>query len=260
MSRTAVVPLKAAGDGSPGELRTFSRGGRCWPGGRLKNARSEASQKNGAIAVEAELARPGWRHPMNNPERRPQVLVSAASEHGSTTDIARIIGQTLADSGVAVDIVPPAAVDSIEGYDAVILGSAVYAGHWLAAARNFAIRFRDPLASLPVWLFSSGPVGDPSRKLVQSMGQDPADVLRIRRAIQVRGHRTFAGKLNPQALGVAQRASLLVFRDLSGDFRDWAAITQWADGIAADLTANRTHGTAVPGLKALPRCRARVPT
>jgi len=174
---------------------------------------------------------------MNTPEYRPQVLVSAASGHGSTTEIARRIGQTLINSHFAVDIVPPEVVHSIEGYDAVILGSAVYAGHWLAAARDFAIRFQDPLAALPVWLFSSGPVGDPSRKLVQSMEQEPADVTRIRQAIQVRGHRMFPGKLNPQALSIAQRASLLVFRGMSGDFRDWADITQWADDIAADLAA-----------------------
>jgi menaquinone-dependent protoporphyrinogen oxidase len=174
---------------------------------------------------------------MNTPKHLPQVLVSVASGHGSTTDIARLIGQTLFNDHLAVDIVPPAAVDSIEDYDAVILGSAVYAGRWLAPARDFAIRFREPLAALPVWLFSSGPVGDPSRKLVQSMEQDPADVTRIQHAIPVRGHRMFAGKLNPQALSVAQRASLLVFRGMSGDFRDWADITQWADGIAADLAA-----------------------
>lgn len=47
-----------------------------------------------------------------------------------------------------------------------------------------------PLA--PVWLFSSGPVGDPSRKLVQSLEQDPADVTRIRQATGARGHRMFA--------------------------------------------------------------------
>ena len=47
----------------------------------------------------------------------------------------------------------------------------------------------------------------------------------------------FAGKLDPQALGVAQRASLLVFRGMRGDFRDWAAVTEWADSIAAVLAA-----------------------
>jgi menaquinone-dependent protoporphyrinogen oxidase len=172
---------------------------------------------------------------MNSPKYRPRVLISAASEHGSTTEIARLIGNTLIINHVAVDIVPPAAVDSIEDYDAVILGSAVYAGHWLAAARDFTVRFRDPLAARRVWLFSSGPVGDPSRKLVQSMEQDPADVTRIQQDIRVRGHRIFAGKLDPQALSIAQRASLLVFRGMNGDFRDRAAITQWADSIAADL-------------------------
>jgi len=165
------------------------------------------------------------------------VLISAASEHGSTTEIARLIGDTLINNHVAVDIVPPAAVDSIEDYDAVILGSAVYAGHWLAPARDFAIRFRDPLAARRVWLFSSGPVGDPSRKLVQSMEQDPADVTRIQQDIEVRGHRMFAGKLDPQALSIMQRASLLVFRGMRGDFRDWAVVTQWADSIVADLAA-----------------------
>jgi menaquinone-dependent protoporphyrinogen oxidase len=174
---------------------------------------------------------------MNTPRHRPQVLVSAASGHGSTTDIARLIGQTLFNDHCGVDIAAPAAVDSIEDYDAVILGSAVYAGRWLAPARDFAIRFREPLSALPVWLFSSGPVGASSRKLVQSMEQDPADVTRIQQAIPVRGHRMFAGKLNPRALSIAQRASLLVFRGMSGDFRDWADIKQWADGIAADLAA-----------------------
>jgi menaquinone-dependent protoporphyrinogen oxidase len=88
-----------------------------------------------------------------------------------------------------------------------------------------------------VWLFSSGPVGDPCRKLVQSMEEDSADVTRIRRHIEVRDHRVFAGKLDPHALGVAQRASLLVFPGMSGDFRNWETVTERAKDIAADLVA-----------------------
>ncbi len=175
---------------------------------------------------------------MATPARRTQVLVSAASGHGATTEIARVIGGRLADSGMAVDMVAPAAVDSIADYDIVILGSAVYAGRWLAAARNFAIRFREPLAARAVWLFSSGPAGDPARNSARPPGREAADVTRIRQEIPVRGHRIFAGKLSPHALSVTQRASVLLSRDLSeGDFRDWAVITQWADSIAADLAA-----------------------
>jgi hypothetical protein len=32
----------------------------------------------------------------------------------------------------------------------------------------------------PVWLFFSGPVGDPSRKLVQQMSVDPVDLPELR--------------------------------------------------------------------------------
>jgi menaquinone-dependent protoporphyrinogen oxidase len=44
------------------------------------------------------------------------------------------------------DSVPPGNVGTVEGYDAVILGSAVYMGHWLAPAKEFVTRFRDTLA------------------------------------------------------------------------------------------------------------------
>jgi hypothetical protein len=40
-----------------------------------------------------------------------------------------------------------------------------------------------------------------------------------------------------QVLSPAQRATLLVSRDARGNFRDWAEIRQWTDGITADLAA-----------------------
>lgn len=178
---------------------------------------------------------------MSSTEHQPLVLVSAASGRGSTTRIAEVIGQTLTGHGIAVEIIPPAAVDSVEDYDAVVLGSAVYAGSWLASARDFAIRLHDSLAVRPVWLFSSGPVADRSGALIKSMQREPADVTRIRQAVMVRGHQVFAGKLDTRTLGVAQRASLLASHGMSGDFRDWSAITRWADTIAAELTARKAE-------------------
>ena len=166
-----------------------------------------------------------------------KVLVSAASAHGATAEIARAITEALTAHGFAPTMIPPAQVSSIEDFDAVILGSAVYVGHWLDPAKDFVTRFRDALAARPVWLFSSGPVGNPSRKLVQSMGKDPVDIAGIRTATRARDHRIFAGKLDPKTLSRAQRASLLVFRGLRGDFRDWAEIRRWADGIAEQLAA-----------------------
>jgi len=167
---------------------------------------------------------------MKNFERQPRVLIAAASKHESTTEIARVIGDQLAGEGVAVDMVPPAAVDSIDDYDAVILGSAVYAGRWLAPARDFAIRFAGELAARPVWLFSSGPVGSPAAS------KEPPEVVRLKRDIAIRGHQVFDGRLDPASLGLAERVSLMASRGRTrGDFRDWDAVARWAAGIAASL-------------------------
>jgi menaquinone-dependent protoporphyrinogen oxidase len=163
------------------------------------------------------------------------VLVSAASRHGATAEIAQAIGQALSEQGLTVAVIPPGDVGSLDGYDAVIIGSAVYMGHWLDPAKELVNRFPDALTGRPVWLFSSGPVGEPSGKLAQSMDQDPADLPGILEATRARDHRRFAGKLDRKHLSRPQRASLPVFRGLEGDFRDWAGIRQWADGIARQL-------------------------
>jgi menaquinone-dependent protoporphyrinogen oxidase len=67
------------------------------------------------------------------------------------------------------------------------------------------------------------------------MDQDPADLPAILEATHARDHRRFAGKLDRKHSSLLQRASLLVFHGLNGDFRDWAEIRQWADGIARQL-------------------------
>lgn len=172
------------------------------------------------------------------PDRADQVsvLISAASMHGATAEIAQAIGQALVGHGLTVSVISPGEVRAIDGYDAVIIGSAVYTGHWLGPAKELVNRFGDTLDGRPVWLFSSGPVGDPSGKLAKSMGEDPVDLPAMLEATHARDHRMFAGKLDRKHLSLPQRAALLVFRGLEGDFRDWAQIRQWADSIAAQLT------------------------
>ena len=90
------------------------------------------------------------------------VLVSAASRHGSTADIAASIVRVLHLRGLAADLVEPAEVRDLSEYDAVVLGSAVYAGRWMGPATDLVARCQSQLASRPVWLFSSGPVGSPA--------------------------------------------------------------------------------------------------
>ena len=92
-----------------------------------------------------------------------RILVTAATKHGATGEIAQAIAQTLRAQGLDPAVLDPDQVDTVDGYDAVVLGSAVYAGHWLKAARELVARCGNDLAARPLWLFSSGPLGDPPK-------------------------------------------------------------------------------------------------
>ena len=90
-----------------------------------------------------------------------KVLVTVASKHGATAEIGQAIAATLTEEGHQAEFLAPIHVHDISMYDAVILGSGVYAGHWIASAKEFADHHADALRQRPVWLFSSGPLGDP---------------------------------------------------------------------------------------------------
>jgi menaquinone-dependent protoporphyrinogen oxidase len=163
------------------------------------------------------------------------VLVSAASRHGSTGEIAERIGavlrERLADEpATRVDVVPPDAVADLDGYDAFVLGSAVYMGHWMDSALRLSRRYAQRGGDRPVWLFSSGPVGDPPRP-----DEQPVDVGSVVTMTQAREHRVFAGVLDRHRLGFGERAVVVALRTPYGDFRDWAAIEAWAHDIATEL-------------------------
>jgi hypothetical protein len=74
-----------------------------------------------------------------------RVLVSVASKHDSTTGIGAAIAKTLRDAGIETEVVPPEKVASLDGLDAVILGSAVYYGRWCGCSA--AVRSAAPIRS-----------------------------------------------------------------------------------------------------------------
>jgi menaquinone-dependent protoporphyrinogen oxidase len=86
-----------------------------------------------------------------------KILVTAASRNDSTGTIARAIGEALRSRGFAATVARPEDVRTVDRFDAVVIGSAVHAGHWLKPARKFVARSARALSARPVWLFSSGP-------------------------------------------------------------------------------------------------------
>ena len=69
-----------------------------------------------------------------------KVLVAAATKYGATGEIAEVIGDVLAERGIDATVIAPEQVARIGEYDAVVLGSAVYAGHWLDEAKELVDR------------------------------------------------------------------------------------------------------------------------
>jgi menaquinone-dependent protoporphyrinogen oxidase len=162
-----------------------------------------------------------------------KVLVAAASRHGATAEIGETIGEVLRQRGLEVQVMQAEDVHDLVGYDAAVLGSAVYVGKWLGPARDLVERRADELATMPVWLFSSGPIGDPLRP-------EPDEAVAVDgfvSAVRARAHRLFGGKLDKRKLGFGEKAVVVAFRAPEGDFRDWDEIRAWAEEIATDLGA-----------------------
>src|ERR1700730_13519726 len=165
-----------------------------------------------------------------------KILVAVASRHGSTHEIADALALELGTAGHDVDVHTIEDSPAVEGYDAAVIGSAVYMGKWLPQAEQFVDRHQAQLAAMPVWLFSSGPLGsdDP-----QPTGE-PAHLDQLIGRTGARGHRTFVGKLDKGELGFGERLIARAVGAPDGDFRDWAAINVWADEIAAAVARTRT--------------------
>ncbi|MGH4023693.1 MAG: flavodoxin domain-containing protein [Pseudonocardiaceae bacterium] len=172
------------------------------------------------------------------------VLVAYASKHGATRAIAERIAATLTGAGRPAEARPVERAGDLAGYDAFVIGSAAYYGHWRKAATKFVRTHTALLAKRPVWLFSSGPLGT---EATDEQGNDlreaavPKEISELRQAVGAREHRVFFGALAPNVLSWPQRLlrRLPAGRALlpEGDFRDWADIDAWARAIAHELSS-----------------------
>lgn len=164
------------------------------------------------------------------------ILVAVAGRHGATAGIAEEIARVLRGELLTadVDVHDASDVGDLSRFDAVLIGSAIYMGRWLPAARHLVESHRAQLAAVPVWLFSSGPLGDPPRPV-----DDLAEVAELGSTVEARGHRVFAGSLDPADLRWTERLAVRGVHAPTGDFRDHDAIRAWAIEVAADLARLR---------------------
>jgi menaquinone-dependent protoporphyrinogen oxidase len=160
------------------------------------------------------------------------VLVAYATKMGATAGIAEAVGAELERDGHQVDVREVGKVGSIEQYDVVVLGSALYMRRWRPEAVRFLRKHSDELRERQVWLFHSGPVGA-DHEQPQKM---PANVERLAHRIGATAAMTFGGRLEP-ATAKGFLAQRMARSDLAGDSRDWETIRAWAADINAAIHA-----------------------
>lgn len=174
------------------------------------------------------------------------ILVAAASRHGSTSQIAAFIAARLREklpSDWHVQLEDADAIRTLEGHDAVVLGSAVYLGRWLRSARALLHNTEAPPPS-GLWLFSSGPAADGPFDTGLVAGAVKAEI-----RLHARDNIVFAGDIEFDRLGPVERILTSAMLAAGGDFRKWEPIAEWADMIALELSHSAPIQHPIPSTK-----------
>jgi menaquinone-dependent protoporphyrinogen oxidase len=159
------------------------------------------------------------------------VLVSYATKHGSTQDVAEAIAETLDAHGLDVDVLPARQVTDIGRYDAVVVGGALYMGHWHRDALRLLRRHADTLKHRPLALFAMGPMSLEPRVLASARRQLEHALHSVPHLSPV-STAVFGGVVDPSELHFP-------FNHMPpADARDWDAIRAWAEELATRFAAH----------------------
>lgn len=158
-----------------------------------------------------------------------RILVTYASEFGSTYGIAQYIARTLYDAGFTVDVLSARTVVSVRPYKGVVIGSPIRSGAWMDEAVEFLKRHRENLLEIPLAFFTvcltMVDKSEESCETVRSYLKPVRDIV----TPQVEGY--FAGSLDYRKLNYTAQMILRSDNRPEGDFRDWETIKAWANNL-----------------------------
>ena len=172
------------------------------------------------------------------------VLIAYCTRSGSTKEVAEAIGKTMTEAGVPADVKPMAEIQSVPAGTAVLLGAALYIGHFPKEFHSFVARFQTELAKVRPWIFVLGPT-EKERKQFAAAEEQARKELGKYPWLHPSDTRVLGGRFDPAHLTLPFPMSLLMklpanpMRKLPAtDIRDWEWIERWSRAIAETLTTN----------------------
>jgi menaquinone-dependent protoporphyrinogen oxidase len=194
------------------------------------------------------------------------ILIVYTTNAGSTAEVAEMIAEEIGQAGDQVDVRRIEEVNSVAGYDAVIVGAPMILG-WHGKARKFVRQHRQALSKIKTAYFcmamvltaTSNPASSPAPTCIDpglaKLPKTPdhlsikeryslaANYMRpiLRTAPEVRPVSVafFGGKLEMFRLKLLQMLFvMLIIRAQPGDLRDESFIRQWAEDTRSLLSGN----------------------
>jgi len=162
------------------------------------------------------------------------VLVAYATRYGSTQEVAEAVAETLRERGLGVSVQPMQEVRTLQGYSAVVLGTALYMFRLHKDAHRFLTRHREALSKRPVAIFAMGPINNDEKEWQGVRAQLDKELAMFPWFTPV-AQEIFGGKFDPAKLRFPYNLVPYLKRLPASDIRDWNAIRAWASTVAEKL-------------------------
>ena len=164
-----------------------------------------------------------------------RILVVYATKAGSTVEVAAVIGEVLSGRGYEVEVKPIKENPPVDGYQAVIVGSAIRMSNWLPEAVDFVKKNQARLSQMPTAFFTCHRLNtgdDATSRKVREAYTAP-----VRQILTPQAEVFFSGELDHAKLNFVDRTLAKAVEKSTntpeGDARDWSKIRGWAQTVFA---------------------------
>ena len=160
-------------------------------------------------------------------------LVTYATRHGSTQEVAEAIAAELNDCGLIVDLKAMQRVESLANYRAVVMGAPLYMFHWHKESLNFLNKHQKVLMEKPVAVFALGPFHDDKKEWQDVRAQLDKELAKFPWLKPV-SIEIFGAKFDPEKLRFPYNLIPALKQMSASDIRDWEAIKKWAKSLVGN--------------------------